>query len=139
MKKQVANNKMSAAISKLIELTQKNKIEWVATDAPKYGIGLMQDRATAAFETEHKGKHLRIYRKLPPSLRHRYGTTEELERANPFLTQEGEGKVNLEIIDDRGNVIWRFSNEEMLEDLLSAVQYKASGAQDFIDDLLAGE
>jgi len=125
-------NKFVDVIAKLIELTQKNKIKWEATDPkvvannnPKYKIGQV-------FIAEHKGKWLRIHK-------YSFETTNDLSSVGFFIGQSKkswETTFMLEITDERGNRLWKFPYINALGDLFSSIEYQAAGVIEFIDDIL---
>jgi hypothetical protein len=47
--------------------------------------------------------------------------------------------IRLEFLGDSGETVWEFPEVEGLEDLYQAASYQASGAKDFLRDLLSEE
>lgn len=99
-------DQMVEAVAKLLELTQEGKLLWEPSQS-----------VTSALVARHLGQILRI-RKLRPQ----------------FYNEPPP--INLEILKDSGDVAWLFPEVEGLDDLYQAASYQASGAKDFLRDLL---
>ena len=135
------DNKNIEAIGKILALTRDGTIVWEV--AKKNQIDQTEeDVITTPFKTTYLEKNLRIYKK-------KYKKKIRKPSASFFYAIsafEGDDEKNydyrtfyktiLEITDNFGNALWTFPDEDILDDLLKAVKYKASGAQDFIDQLL---
>lgn len=124
------------AMSKLLLLTQKGKIEWRSVD-PKtvQGVG-PEDIISSSFVCTYQDKLLRVYRRKykaaprPASFAALFGN--DLKR--PEMRWYNEPV--LELISQEGHSVWQFPKETILNDLLEAIRYKASGADDLINSLL---
>lgn len=95
------SDRLIDAIVGLIRSTQEGRIIWA----------LEKVSPTIVYETEHKGRRLRIY---------------ELPGHSP----------NLEIIDENGTPLWAFPTISGLDDLLSSVRYQAADVKGFVDDII---
>lgn len=95
------NERLIDAIVSLIKGTQEGRITWV--------VEKMTPRKV--FETEYKGRRLRIY---------------EVPGHSP----------NLEIIDENGTPLWTFPRVSGLHDLLSSVRYQTADVKSFVDDII---
>lgn len=104
------------AIVTLIRGTQEGKITWLVkklTPAlspadPKIGV-------ETAFETQYRGRRLRLYEPPYSSL------------------------PNLEIIDENGTTLWTFPPVSGLDDLLSSVRYQTADVKKFLDDIIGDD
>ena len=135
------NNKNIEAIGKILTLTRDGTIVWEV--AQKNQIDKTEeDEITIPFKTTYLEKNLRIYqkrykkkiRKASASLLYSMSVFERDDDKN--YEYRTYSKTMLEITDNFGNALWTFPDEDILDDLLKAVKYKSSGAQDFIDQLL---
>lgn len=123
------------AIGKLIQLTQKEHVEWNSVDPDVVQSQIPEDIVSSVFICDYKGKLLRIYYR-------RYkgypGLAYSIFHGNEKSSKEKKwfSEVVLELIDDNGNSVWQFPKERIMNDLLDAVKYKASGASDVIQSLL---
>lgn len=123
------------AIGKLIQLTQKGKVEWNSVDPDVVQSHPPEDMVNSVFICNYKDKLLRIYHrkyKSYPGLGLSFFSINEKSPKEKKWFSE----VVLELIDDSGNSVWQFPKERILHDLLDAVKYKASGASDVIQSLL---
>lgn len=115
-------NQYIEALAKLLELTQKNRLEWNIVPTAN---ALRDISVGSVYEAEYKEKKLRLYTKKNPF------------KVGGLLGVANKGyDVVLEIADRFGNPAWQFPDELITIDLYKAVKFKASGAQDLIDDLL---
>ena len=114
-------------ISKLVQLTQDGRIEWVPTSSPR-------DKERAAFVAEVEGRRLRIY-----------SYAQEVE-ATAFVTvfgiNAGSGprlvlRPVLEVLDDLGRVVFSFEGRAGISDLYESAAYSASKVEDLIETVLA--
>jgi hypothetical protein len=121
------------AVTAMIALTQQGKLQWEALAAAKIPDA-DKIRTSAVFQTTHKDKRFRLYETLT-----------ETSNVNRILVTTFYGgetarwlrKVVLEIVNDEGLPLWTFPHTSALYDLLSAVQYQVTGADDFLDDILS--
>ena len=107
-----ANDKLIDAIVSLIDGTQEGRIKWaVKKVTPTVFLTDPKVAVQAVYETEHRGRKLRLY-------------------------EAAYGSPNLEIIDDNGTVLWTFLPVSGLDDLLSSVRYETAGVKEFLDDII---
>lgn len=129
-------SKWIEAVAKMIKLTQNGKIKWESEEpdtVPKKGE---DDRIESVFVAIYKEKTLRIYRR-------RY---KRITINDAIASITGTGKVArpplwdysvvLELIKAYDQPVWAFPKEDILKDLLSAVQYQVSGVKEFLDEIL---
>ena len=126
------------AIAKLIELTQKGRLQW-NSEHPDAVKGLSpEDIVSNVFTADYSGRVLRIYQRRYKT-RFSAGLTVGLIQS-ALLENQTEtrwvSEVILELLSEYGHSTWQFPKERILNDLLSAIRYKASGASDLIEDLL---
>lgn len=113
-------DKMTKAVARLLELTQRGAIQWRTAPLPDLrGTG---DFIEIAFAAEYEGEHLRIFRK-----RSKVALDEE--------RFEWIERPKLEIIDSNGRSLYEFPSHPILYDLLDAVEYQVSGVGPFIEKL----
>jgi hypothetical protein len=131
------------AIAKLLFLTQQGKIKWMPDDPNSISKVYNDEIISSAFSATYREKPLRIYKrkyktlKVVRSLAGVLGGISMQEILNPPKETVVVSDIVLEITDKKGNGIWQFPDEQILGDLLEAIKYKASGAQDLIDSLLS--
>jgi|ERR1700686_748407 len=127
-------NKWIDATAKLIELTQEGTLKWAAEEPPEWFSKRPNQRVEVVFETDFKGKLLRLYEK---------GFQQEEVDINFYgqaePTVEWRTKVVLEFIDNNGNTLWSFPYVSALNDLMSAVKFQAAGVKDFLREILGEE
>lgn len=131
------------AMSRLIESTQDGEIEWVPQTMEEEPFKRSpDDQIGPIFMTIYKGKPLMIYlrrSKYKPSALES-GVTDFFRRAiGSPETGTWYTEVLLSIVDDRGVALWTFPKHRILKDLFEAIQYQASGAKDFLEDILSEE
>jgi hypothetical protein len=83
------------------------------------------ERIESVFYTTYKGKRLRLYKRTYKAYRN------EITSA-PYMADE----VILEIVADNGLTLWTFPKVDITRDLLEAVQYEVSSANDLLVELL---
>ena len=129
------NEKLINSITKLIKLTQEDKIEWfVAPQSEKNMIKNNENLDGSIFKAIYKEKILRLYK-----------SRIKVEKNDPYAVfvypeQKKYGwtvRYRLEIVDDNGNYVWVFPEANSLSDLFQAVQYQVSGISTLIDELLS--
>lgn len=130
------------AVTKLIQLTQEGKLRWEAKPPSDPLKVKPDDKIEAVFVARHKGKALRLYRRLH----------KEVYRSTPLETilpnvygrrSPGEeywtSTIVLEFFDPvEGISLWSFPRVNVLDDLVSTVRYQVAGVKDFLNDLLEG-
>lgn len=129
------------AVANMIELTQDGKMLWKEKNPDDLPI-LRKDPfeyVDSVFETEYYDKKLRIYRrhyKLEPPERREFWPI--LIGRKKAVKSQWDSEVILEIVGESGWALWTFPLMNPLSDLLSSVQSKVAGVQDFFDKILAG-
>jgi hypothetical protein len=117
-------NKLVDAIWKLLSLTQKRQLKWRNNypqgPLPGHSLG----RVDVFYETEYKGKTLRLFESKFP-----------VERGI-FSGVDWESEAVLQLVDSSGASVWTFPHSEVTEHLLSAVRYQVTEVGDFIEELL---
>lgn len=128
------NTKMVEAVSRLIELTQDDRIKWAESTVPSR---LSEDANVfieAVFCTETAGRHLRLYeRETRKYVNPLFGAITFSE--NPLW----EKRVVLEIVDLTERVLWTFPNVTPLSDLLETVRFQVADVSDFIRALSSSD
>lgn len=125
--------------ARILKLTQSGDIEWHVARACQSFAADLQDQVSCVFHTDYKMKRLRLYErivKLRPvaaSIASLFGSVEPSER----LTKET--RVFLEFTDEKGLGVWTVPHTDVLCDLLNAVRYRASGAAEFLEEMLGEE
>ena len=128
-------DKWEEVLAKLIQLTQEKKLKWESlTEYPSMKLS-DDDKITTVFTTYYKGKRLWIYRRRYKARFLKFGTTSWLPKPDDYEIR-WTTNVYLEIIDDKYNPVWAFPSEDMLNDLLTTIQYQVSGVGDFMDEIL---
>ena len=124
-------DKFVDVVTKLIELTQKNKIKWQSRDSSEVTKKYPNYRIEGLFTTNYKGKLLQLFQ-------YRYKKPQDPFSVAfaAFSKEEWVTSVKLEIIDDYGNGLWQFPSINALSDLFSSVQYQLAGVKELIDNLL---
>jgi len=131
--------KVIDAIVKLIRETQEGKLRWDIKEPPA-SLKLDVDAAVdIAYETEYKGRRLRLYKenyvvnqfplRRDPGLDNLLGTKYPYWAAN----------IILEITDEKGKTLWTFPEVSGLDDLLESVEYQAAGVSDFLDEIVSSK
>lgn len=126
------------AIAKLIEFTQKGRIEWRPEHPDVVKELSPDDIISYVFTAEFNGRTLRIYRRRYKA---QFNSGLGFAFRNGALTEnKTEARwvsvVILELLSEHGLPTWQFPREQILDDLLNTIRYKASGASDLIQDLL---
>jgi len=115
--------KSDKTVKKLLALTQDRLIEWQKiTDTRAITRGT-NDVVDLAYKAEFKGDNFIIYEV-------RYQTMDEEERVY------WDSRVNLDLVDDNGVIIWHFPSNIAKWDLLEAVRIKAGNVEEKLDDFL---
>lgn len=126
------------AVSKLIELTQNNEVEWNA----RYDQEVIPDDAgpDLVYITKFRGRLLRLYKESTvvdnPNAADLFSGSTIIDQL--VKGPSGAGRVErivLEIIDQVGNALWQFPQTDALKDLYEAVQYQTGGVDEFLDEL----
>lgn len=128
------------AIAKLLVFTQQGVIKWDFLDPGLIQKNMADGLISSAYKCSYNEKFLRIYLK-------KYKATNAIDFFNSSYLQNlgvkdsvepgWVSEVVLELTDQNGNSMWQFPNEKMLRDLLEAIKYKSSGAQDLIQSLIS--
>ena len=126
-------NKWIDAVAKLLELTQHGELVWSLQEPPVSLTKRPNARIEVVFVTKYGEKSLRLYERR---FQEEFIDFDEFEM-RPVPKTEWRKAVVLEFIDDNGNGLWAFPSVEVLNDLMSAVQYQAAGVKDFLTELLA--
>jgi hypothetical protein len=138
-------NKWITAISKMIDLTQKNRLKWTPERPFPTLRTEKSDIIGPVYKTRYKNKYIRIYerqfidrrvKERPPS-----GTFSMSELSSRiFSPTEWEEfvntEINMDLIDRDDNKLSSFPKSLALKDLFSTVQYQASGVNEFLDDII---
>ncbi|MDP3302421.1 MAG: hypothetical protein Q8S36_10705 [Sulfuricurvum sp.] len=139
-------NKTLEAIGKILSLTREGIINWSVANRKNIIVN-DGDNITIAFKGEYLGKSLRIYEKKYEkqvqkknfgSLTYTMSLLHDSSRKDEYITKQYTITI-LEIIDINENSLWAFPQEDILSDLLKAIKYKSSGAQEFINEILQDE
>jgi hypothetical protein len=93
------------------------------------------DIVSSIFICTYNNSFLRIYHRkyksFPRALGGFFGTSKPSKEEKSWYSE-----VILALTDDVNNSVWKFPKERILHDLLEAVKYKTSGANDVIQSLL---
>jgi hypothetical protein len=120
------------AVARMIELTQQGKLRWAAKPKAKTSSD-DDDRTTAVFETEYKGKSLRLYKvRVNSGGLGLFGLVALGQSNEP---PKWRNKVVLEFVNTEGLALWTFPEVNALADLLATVQYQAAGVRDFLTEI----
>ena len=133
-------NKWIEAISKLIKLTQKGKLEWIQAEnqyVPE--LKTENEKIYSVFHCYYKGKNLRISKRTYLSTVYNLKSAVQVGLGLRKKETEWVTKVFLEMIDMAGKALWTFPDEEILNDLLAAVEYQVAGVKEFLTDILSEE
>lgn len=137
------------AIVKLIELTQKKRLEWRAI--PVEGVplrGYRAERVVAAFQADHIGRKLLLSRRSY-ELNHNsfgYDVQRKLERAFQLHNSHSTGgnlrdsTVLLEFVNDDFNPLYTAPRTEATNQLFKEVEFQHSdngaNVREYLDELL---
>ena len=116
-------NKITKAITLLLEQTQEGVLKWRAS-APGKDLTQGDNIIDVIYVAEKEQRTLRLY-----TLRFRSFTDVE--------EWHWEDEVALELSDPLNKSWWRFPKHPVILDLLEAVQFKTVGVDTFIDKLIA--
>lgn len=123
----MANYKLQwiEVIANLIFLTQDGVLVWEVGELFNSMGKQTDERIESVFYTTYKGKRLRLYKYTYKAYRN------EITNA-PYMADE----VLLEIVADNGLTLWTLPKVDITRDLLEAVQYEVSSANDLLIELL---
>jgi hypothetical protein len=122
-------------------MTHKGELEWVSARAPASLTAGTDGIFPIFFETEYQGRKLvlfreRAYRSMsgvePNAVQraaHAMGLVAELD--SRWIVKDV-----LALADQDGNILYEFPPSRQVRDLMETVKYKASGVQDFLDEIL---
>jgi hypothetical protein len=130
------NDKILESITKLIKLTQQNKVQWSAAPfkSDSVLINNSQNIVGAIYKVLYKEQYLRLYK-----LRFKVNTFND-PLAAAFLGKPSFiTKYILEIINEEDVCLWTFPQVPSLVDLYTAVQFQVSGVTTLINKLLSEE
>lgn len=125
-------------IAKLVKLTQKGKLKWESLYDPETIAASPDERIESAFVTQYKTRTLRIFKK-----RYKVNLTSSVAMTFlSFSTSHERGPIwsttiILQMIDEKGLVLWTFPEVEPIEDLFAAVQYQVADIKGFTEDVLS--
>jgi hypothetical protein len=108
----------TAAIAKLIELTQQGKVKWTPIVAKVSGL------VGPALEANYRNRRLRLTK-----------VWESVSGLDSFISEKAK-VMHLDFVDDSGTVLWSFPENDALDDLYQAAKFQAAGVQDFLTDIL---
>jgi hypothetical protein len=131
-------DKIIESITKIIKLTQENKMKWessspdnerIIKDDDSYAMG-------SVYKSNYKEKHLRIYKRRFKVNEPNYATS--VSGLDIFGTKKypyWDVTIILEITDYQGNSLWKFPYASSLEDLFSAIEYQVADVKGFLDNI----
>lgn len=108
-------------LKELTESTKAGTVEWRLVPVPDQ-LRELDDRVGLVFATEYKNKPLRIFH---ASFKIYYDDTN-------FSWDE---KVELQIVDSRGNALWDFPKTPEIWQLLEAIKFKAAGVEELFANI----
>lgn len=121
----ISKTKITETIVKLMMDTQTNKICWQASSLDKIELEGDGELLGAIFLTRIKEKRLMLYK-------YKYKSNfAVLSNASNWHTS-----YCLSIVNNKDETVWNFPYDSSIESLYSEVAFMASGAEEFIDDLL---
>ncbi len=125
------NDKLVKLIAKLLEMTQEGDLTWEIVKNIKSEPSQTKNIG-AIFETNYKGKKLRIYKR-------EYNNIED-NIMYGHLMVSGQSSYTISTIlgffDNYGNLIWRFPQIIGISDLYEAVTYQVADIDDFLNNVL---
>ena len=113
-------NKWERVVSKLADDTRSGQVQW---DLDRAGIVERENAAGPVYVTETLGKKIAVY-----PIRYKYWLDEE--------NFEWEDDISIEFLSPDWSTQWLFPKTRARGDLLEAIQYRFSGADDFADAFL---
>lgn len=124
-------DRILAAVAKLIELTQLKSILWSADDDGAITDTTGNLSARDVYVAQYEGRTLRISeRKVPAPLN-------PLRRPQAGRAAQGFiWRPTLELSQPDSNGWWSFPKVDAIADLLRAVKYQVNGIDDFVNKLL---
>lgn len=133
------SDKWTRAIAKLIEKTQRGRMVWRLVESSDPEMKDVQDGGRTVFITEDGDRILRIYEHQYQKMISSISISARLSQAQD--SQSGRyvtrSEVILEFVNRNWTPIFRFPETEGLSDLLFTIKYRTSGAQEYLDQLLA--
>lgn len=136
---EAAQDQNIEAIAKIISMTRDGRFEWqIASPDTLMGSYDSDSRFSSIFICRYDDKWLRVFRRSYDVSILKNARLGALAIAASLGETRTERRVEvvLEIVDRNKNSLWQFPREEMLDDLLKVVRYKASGAGELISKLL---
>ncbi|MCI5137369.1 MAG: hypothetical protein D3922_02890 [Candidatus Electrothrix sp. AR1] len=126
------------AMAKLISLTRDGKLEWSSVSPGMVKGQQDDDIINSVFTTQYKDKFLRLYHRKYQNIPYSTAAVSGFFGAAvaASIKKKWYNEVVLELISEQGDSLWVFPKENILQDLLKAIKYKASGANDLIKSLL---
>lgn len=134
----VADSQLLEVVTKLIQLTQDDKIHWQTAETKFEGShkDTKEDiKLGTIYKTDFKGKQLRLYKitqKLDQTSTSPLFKLSMTKESGPYWTSS----VRLEFVDSAGRATWTFPESKALLDLLEAASYQTAGVYDFINEIL---
>lgn len=136
----MSDDKIEQAVFKIFQMTHLGQLEWIQKAAPKSLHAGTDSVFPYYFETQFQGRTLALFSE-------RYRTRERLAASNLGLATLFEDadkerwidKNVLALLSDEGQLAFEFSSSRQVRDLMSTVRRKASGVDQFLDDLLNTE
>lgn len=130
-------DKQLEAIGKIISLTRNEKLQWQQSNSDKVPRKSNEDIIDSSYTTKYKEQYIRIFRRRfkAPQLMKGFASAlsgEKLTENDMRWTSE----IILDITGPTGKSLWEFPKEEILNDLLTLIKYKISGAENLINSLL---
>lgn len=133
-------NKWIEAISKLIKLTQKGKLEWKTASGMEFPESKTDnEKIYSVFVTTYNDKNLRIYKRTYLTRVRTLRSALQLGLGPRETEDKWVTKVILEIVNDIWKAAWTFPDEEIQDDLLAAVEYQVAGVKEFLEDIFSEE
>lgn len=134
-------DKFDQAVLKIFQMTHKGELEWMSARAPVSLTAGTDGIFPIYFETEYQGRKLVLFRER--SYRGLFDReTSAVQRAAKVMGLVGDAEERwvikdvLALADQDGNVLYEFPPSRQVRDLMETVKYKASGVQDFLDEIL---
>lgn len=130
-------NKWIEAVGKLLQLTQDRELVWQSRNPPPHLNAQPENRRIdVVYETQYKERTLRLYelefKVEAPYPFFRVASVFD-QREYPYWTK----KTTLELLDQNGLGAWSFPDMDVINHLLTSVQYQVTGVKEFLDEILA--
>ncbi len=133
-------DKSIEAIAKLITMTRQKKLIWQEYDKSFIQKNNPDCIIESAYSTDYKDKIFRIYKikyKTPLSEDiFPYLATTALGLNQDKINYKWKTRIILDLSNEKGDSLWTFPNEPILNDLYETVQFYSSGVHDIINDIL---